>query len=297
MAKPVIILTGCDANFYPFMEEALKSLLALHLEDHADIGVLDLGLAPDQLSTLQTLGATIKQPTWSLNVPQEQRKSYMVGLVARTTLRDDFPGYQVYLWFDADAWAQTPEFFTKLVAGARANGVAIIRENGTGYHRDWLYNRWWYGHMIKSYGISNGLRVAYKPAINIGIVALKDDAPHWQAWRTDYQHMIDRRGKINLDQHAFNAMIELRGLTSHEVPPSCNWICTLSPPYWNPQSNQFCEPNVTAKPLSVLHLAGPHKRRDYRLHVTTGGEITTPVTYEAFLALKNGSPLRSTSVS
>lgn len=285
MSKSVIILTGCDAKFYPFMEETLKSLFALHLQEQADIGILDLGLTAEQVTALQAMGCTVKQSTWSLEVPEDQKKSYMIGLVARTTMREDFPGYEVYLWFDADAWAQTDEFYTELVAGARAKGVAIIRENGTGYHRNYLYNRWWYGHMIMSYGLIGGLRTAWPAAINIGLLALHVDAPHWKAWREDYQMMITRSGKLNLDQHAFNGMIALRGLPSYEAPTRTNWICTLSAPTWNPQSKKFCEPNAGAKPLSVLHLAGPDKRRDYTLEQTSGGQIITPVTYEAYLNL------------
>jgi len=286
MAQSVIIISGCDAKFYPFMDAALQSLRALNLHERAAFGILDLGLTPEQVAALQAWGCTVHKAQWTLDVPESERKSYMVGLVARTTLRDDFPGHEIYLWFDADAWAQTPEFFDELVEGARSKGVAIIRENGTGYKRDWLYNRWWYGHMMAGYGVFNGLKVAYKPAINIGIVALRNDAPHWQAWRDDYQRIINCRGKINLDQHAFNAMIELHGFSSHEAPARNNWICTLSPPHWDPQRKLFCEPNAKAHPLSVLHLAGPDKSRPYDITLTSGGTIQTPLTYEAFMALR-----------
>ena len=109
LKNSVIIITGCDAFFYPFMEEALKSLMALGLEKQADIGILDLGLDPGQLQVLQAQGCIIRQPEWTLDVPEEIRVNKMLGLVARTALREYFPGFSVYLWFDADAWAQTPQ--------------------------------------------------------------------------------------------------------------------------------------------------------------------------------------------
>jgi hypothetical protein len=61
-------------------------------------------------------------PGRTINVPQELRDGFMIGNVAKTALRDYFPGYDVYLWFDADAWAQTGEFFDAFVAGALAEG-------------------------------------------------------------------------------------------------------------------------------------------------------------------------------
>lgn len=283
MSESTIIITGCDERFYPFMEESLNSLFALHLEQKADIGILDLGLSPTQMDSPRAKGCLIKKPEWTLPVPEHLRIPHEIGLVARTALRDYFPGYSVYLWFDADAWAQTPDFFNAFVEGAKAKGAAIVRENGTGCRRTWLYNRWWYGHMIASYGLLNGFRVAFKPAINIGIVALSDTAPHWQAWIDAYRDMIVRRGKTTLDQHAFNAALELNRLPSALIPARYNWICTLSPPRWDAARKLFCEPNSTGKPLSVLHLAGPDKRRVYQLKTTTGEDYATALTYAAYL--------------
>ncbi len=286
MTHSVVLLTGCDANFYDFMAETLASLEALGLGQQADIGILDLGLSADQIAALRAKGYAVVAPEWTLNVPQELRKSYLVGFDARTCLQKYFPGYEVYLWFDADAWAQTDEFFHTLVKGAREQGAAFIREDGAGMTRNLMYNRWWYGHMVTSVGLLGGLRVAFPPAINAGIFALHHDAPHWGVWRTEYQNMIDRRRKLNLDQHALNAAVVLRGLPHQHAPARCNWICTLSAPRWNPQTKQFCEPTSDANPLSVLHLAGPDKRRNYTLAQVGGGEIVTPVTYEAYLKLR-----------
>ena len=90
-------------------------------------------------------------------------------------------GYGIYLWFDADAWAQTPEFFDDLVAGAQAEGAAVAREDGANYRRTLTYSKWWIGNMMAAYGPIRGLRVALRPAMNIGILALSDRAPHWDA--------------------------------------------------------------------------------------------------------------------
>lgn len=287
MSKKTIIMSGCDAKFYPFLEEAMTSLFDLNLRDHADFGILDLGLAPEQIAALKSWGCIIVQPTWTIDVPQELRVNHQIGLVARTALREYFPGYQVYIWFDADAWAQTPEFFHSMVEGVQSQGAAIIRENGAGMHRNALYNKWWYGHMMASFGIINGLKVAYPPAINIGLVALSDTAPHWDAWIRYYKIMIDKRHKTNLDQHAFAAAIELDHLPAALLPARTNWITTLSAPYWDAKNKMLCEPKASnTKPLSVIHMAGPDKRRDYELRTLDGSILRTPVTAPAIKALQ-----------
>lgn len=287
MSKSVILVTGCDSDFYPFMEAALNSLAAINIDHKAEIGVLDLGLTLHQMQNLKAFGCRICRPVWTLDVPEELKVQKQLGLVARTALRDYFPGFRTYIWFDADAWAQTPEFFSRLVDGANDKGAAVIRENGTGYQRDWPYTRWWFGHMIAAYGLLAGVRQARKPAVNIGIMALADTAPHWQKWINHYKIFIDKRRKINLDQHAFNAALEFESLPYALVPARCNWIGVLSAPLWNEDRRLLCEPNARRRPLSVLHLAGPNKRRIYHLGTTRGGAVDTALTYEAFNLLRH----------
>ncbi len=287
-SKSTIVLTGCDAKFYPYMEECLLSLLDMGIDKKADIAILDLGLTSDQVSKLSSMGFMVKVPTWPSYVPDEVRKiPHQIGLVARTALREYFPGYSVYLWFDADAWAQTPEFFDALVTGARARGAAVIREDGTNYKRDFMYSKWWFGNMITSYGLFNGLKVGIKPSINIGILALSDTAPHWEQWIAYYQEFINKRGKVN-NQHSFNAALEIETLTYYKAPARCNWLPTLSTPAWDAERKMVCEPNKSATPLSVVHLAGPNKEMPYTLKQTTGGTITTPLTYTAIKSLREG---------
>jgi hypothetical protein len=117
-------------------------------------------------------------------------------------------------------------------------------------------------------------------------MALVDTAPHWQAWINHYKIFIEKRKKINLDQHAFNAALEFENLPYALVPARCNWISVLSPPLWNEDRQLLCEPNARHRPLSILHLAGPDKRRIYHLGTTRGGVINTPLNYNAFNALR-----------
>lgn len=287
MKKSVVIMTGGDAKFFHYMEECLLSLYKLELHNEADIGILDLGLLPEQIIKLEAMGCKVVRPEWTLPISPERRIPHELGLVARTALRDYFTGYKVYLWFDADAWAQTNEFFMEFVRGAQETGTAIVRENGVGVSRNYLYNRWWYGHMIKAYGLIDGIRVAYKPAINIGIVAMSDISPMWDAWIEHYKVMIQKCDRTNLDQHAFNAAIVLDKIPATLISPRCNWITTLSHPTWDKRGKVFCEPKNGTKPISVIHLAGPEKRRIYNLDSLDGGSnIPTPLTFPAWEELR-----------
>lgn len=287
MTNNSIIITGCDSNFFDFLMQCTDSLLAAHADAKADMGILDLGLNEEHLAILAAKGFIIRKPVWPDYVPVEKRIPHMVGLTARTELREYFPGYKTYLWFDADAWAQTGEFIEPMLEGAKASGIAIIRENGANYSRDFVYNKWLYGNMILCYGIIDGIRASFKPSINIGIIALSDTAPHWQLWTDYYKRCIEKTAKINMDQHAFNAMVEIEGASNALMPTRYNWIPTLSTPSWNNERKMLCEPDNIDKPLSVIHLAGPDKARKYQLKTGRTSEIfESALTYRAVCAHK-----------
>lgn len=279
-----VMITGGDAAFFALMQQAIESWIALGLADDAELGVLDQGLLPHQTRWLTDNGCRVVQAAWNIDVPEHLRSQAQVGLVARTSLPDYFPGFDVYVWFDADAWAQTREFFDRMVDGARHYGAALVRENGHGYRRHTLYSRWWYGHMILQCGPWNGMRIARKPSINIGVMGLAAGAPHWALWRQLYAQFIARSGKVNLDQHAFNAAVELNDLPHALVPSRCNWIPRLSVPVWNARTSELHEP--AAGPLSVVHLAGADKGRRYRLAALGGSRIETSLTYDALQRLR-----------
>jgi hypothetical protein len=45
----------------------------------------------------------------------------------------------------------------------------------------------------------------------------------------------------------------------------------------------LCEPNEDAAPLSVIHLAGPDKSKEYDLKQTNGGSYKTRLTYNEII--------------
>jgi hypothetical protein len=276
-----IIITGGDAHFFPWIIAAISSLRA-HAETRAlDMGIIDQGLTEAQRAQLSAFGCQIVEPQWTLPVPQEARTLRNIGLVARTALRDYFPGYEIYLWFDADAWMQTPEFVTAYTEGARVRGAAVVTENGPGYRKTFTDWKWWAGNMVASFGALDGLRCSFATSINIGVLCLKDTAPHWQQWQRYYTKALERTGKVNMDQHALFAAIHLENLPTAFLPARFNWLPHLSCPVWNADKKLLCEPTAPHRPLSVIHLAGPRKDRPYEVAHLSGGSFATSLTYPA----------------
>lgn len=277
----VIIVTGGDSNFYPFILSALSSLERSGVKERVDVGVIDQGLSAEQREKLISWGARLQVPEWTIDVPPSLRTDCHLGLVARTALRDYFPGYNTYLWFDADAWVQTDEFLESFVAGARHSGIAVTPENGAGYKRSFRDSKWWYGNFFAGYGPWDAARLSLRAGINIGVIAIQDTAPHWEAWVSHYTRLIRKTDKLNMDQHALVGAVRLEGLPVSFVDARCNWICTMSTPEWDPDRRLMCEPGRRRRPLSVLHLAGPDKTRIYTVPCHGQVDLQTPLTLDA----------------
>ncbi len=286
MGQTTILVTGGDAEFFVYLEAALTSVDERGFRTSTDIGVLDQGLTTEQLGVLETRGCKVERPEWTLNVPHELRDDRQIGLVARTCLRDYFPGYDVYVWLDADAWIQSSDFLAHYVDGARAKGAAVTPECGCNYRRSFGEWKWWHGNMAAAYGTINAMRLRRRPVINIGIMALHANAPHWKLWTRRYQEAIDKTGKVNLDQHAFNATVYLDQLGVVELAPAYNWICTLGPPVWDDDRKTLVDPGSLSEQIVAIHLAGPRKNRTYTLATKAGSTIRTQLTYPALKALE-----------
>ena len=102
-----ILVSAADAAYFPLLRDLVTSIRAQPRGAAAEIGVLDLGLAADQIAWLTARGAAIVAPGWDVEFPgREQTPSSFKAQISRPFLPQHFPGYDAYMWIDADAWLQ-----------------------------------------------------------------------------------------------------------------------------------------------------------------------------------------------
>jgi hypothetical protein len=197
-----------------------------------------------------------------------------MGYMARPFIRDVFPGYDIYVWLDADTWLQDRIAFNHLVDQASARQAAVVRQNERAY-RFWLWQMAWINkHYIKGYNLWPGLYLAMRPMINNGVFAIHADAPHWERWRHYYQYALDRtKTPAPHDQFSLNAAVYLDHLSTSFLPATANWICDLATPMWNDEHRKLCVPYPPYEPISIVHLAGPAKTRLFQIKRVNGGTI------------------------
>ncbi len=280
-AGTTIIVTAADDAFFPLLRGMISSVLAHRPNTGYVLGCFDLGLTDEQREWLANAGVSVIVPHTGLRHGITSQLQGKLGYLARPYLKENFPGYEIYIWLDADTWLQSWEAVDRLHEGAASEGGAFVREDAPEYRDRLDLKAWRAVNFRRGFGMIRGLRVFFAPHINNGVFALHSDAPHWDYWRSHYQSAIDRCGRYApFDQFGLNAAIYLDKLPASFLPPTNNWICDLVMPKWNSETGLFCRPNDPSQAISVMHLAGPAKRVVARIATTSGGLLIGGLRYD-----------------
>ena len=126
----VLIVTACDENHYELGLDLITSLRDLGLNG-AKVGFVDMGTggAPEQLARRFDL---YERQT----VETDQYKGYKTAFLAiKPRLPTIFPGFDTYIWIDADCWVQSASVVGKLVDAAQRADIAAHPELDIHYFR------------------------------------------------------------------------------------------------------------------------------------------------------------------
>ncbi len=264
------IVTGADHVYFELMHEVLKTLNAADIALDHKLCVLDFGLLPEQIALVEQCHATVVHPEWAFDAPDHLKSRANLGYATRPLLPRLFPGYDMYLWLDADVSVQDGRFISTFATAAMDGSLAIAEEADRAYGIEPYALKWQIGNAFRCFGLRQGLKLCLGRPINSGVFALRANAPHWSAWQMRYQQAVNRAQRVNLDQHALMATLGLDGLPCHYLNSTNNWICARSQPLWDEARQVFCRPCPPYEAISVLHLAGRHKHKLWNIKTLDG---------------------------
>ena len=300
--RKVIICTAADGGYFGLLEGLVRSLAAGPLTQGLPIGVLDLGgMTAEQTAWLTAHGAIMVQPGWDLDFPyRDQAPGHYRAMSARPHLPKYFPGYDLILWIDADAWVQDDQAILPLLRGAAAGKLAIVPEFDRGYWTQYKPPKLW-GQNQKafawSYGLKAGYRLGRNPILNVGVFALAATAPHWRLWAEAHAQALNRRrlggsfiGNFNFflsEQTALNQVVFGQRQPVTLLPATYNWFCGKGTPMWDEAKAMLVEAHEPHLPLGIVHLAGKGmKERLWTLDTVQGHQVSCRLTYEEVARLR-----------
>ena len=98
----LLIASGADRNYFPLLRDTVLSIRAQHRD--AAVGILDCGFAPEHREWLAPRVTHLVQPEWEFDFPGRERPpETLKALLSRPFLPRYLPGYDSYMWIDADA--------------------------------------------------------------------------------------------------------------------------------------------------------------------------------------------------
>ena len=268
--KEHTIVSLADSNYFELLCELIDSIKSFEESKNVAICVLDAGLSDNQKNILLKKVDTIKKANWDIEVPTYKviGKEWLKSQVSRAFLPKYFPGYNKYLWIDADAWVNSWETIELYFKGSDNNKLSISTSADRAYGRvlkvDWLIGGFAkiksqnYKH-AKSSGFSEKIarKVALKPHLNIGVFCLEATAPHWDVWKKNLKIAL-KSGKIfGSEQIAMNISIYVDNLAVEILPAYCNWTLTDHMKF-DTKRNTFVENYLPNHEIGIIHLAGKH---------------------------------------
>jgi hypothetical protein len=280
----LLIASGADRGYFPLLRDMVLSVLAQRRD--IPVGILDLGLDREHRDWLSSRIEHVVRPAWDLDFPgRAQTPETFKAQVARPFLRRHFPGYEMYLWIDADAWLQDTRVIDLYVNAAGRDKLAITPEIDRAYKRHYKRPKpFGWSLAWKNYREAFGWRAADRlgrnPMINCGVFALHRDAPHWDAWALVLARVLQRTQFFFVEQTALNYVIFAEHLPVNFLPAYCNWMPGDAPPAFDADRGLFVEPYAPHEVIGVMHLAGREQKTHlFRLNRLDGGTVETSLRY------------------
>jgi hypothetical protein len=282
--RGLLIVSGADQAYFPLLRDTVMSIRALRRD--AALGILDVGLLPEQREWLEPRVAHLVRPGWDIDFPgRAQTPEARQAQFARPFLPRHFPGYETYLWIDADAWVQDWRAIELYVAAAGRDKLAIAPEIDRAYKRHYKRPKLFGRNLAwKNYREAFGWRAADRlgrnPIVNCGVFALHRDAPHWAAWARIMTLVARRTRFFFIEQTALNYVIFAERLPVDFLPAYCNWMPGDATPAFDAERGLFVEPYAPHEVIGIMHLAGrEQKSHVFRLARLDGGTIETSLRY------------------
>ncbi len=300
MSQRFIIISAINDYYFPLLLDLLRSLRDCESDCLFNIGIFDIGLSEHNRQQLSAFDVTIKKPGADIDYPGrvqwEQQATYFRALTVRPFLRDYFPGYDAYMWIDADAWVQTPEALdVMLPAAAKDKNIYLAPEFDFAYPASMQggpFWQVWFESFKNCFPGDVANFMCLRPVFNTAVFALSADAPHWQRWREILSEALGSLPEVSqkhfiIELLSMNVGIYRDNLGVQIMPAEYNWMTPFGLPAYDEAQQLYVRPSLPHRPISILHLAAQIKNTSQTIRTTEGKIIERPLTYSAILAEKS----------
>jgi lipopolysaccharide biosynthesis glycosyltransferase len=283
-----VIISAADAAFYPLLAETIASVRDKPAGAAIAIVVLDLGLSDDQKKTLADRAVLTVKPGWDYTFATPPPE-WFKAMTARTYLPKWVPGFDLYIWLDADTWVQRWEAIELLCDGAVRYGFAAASEADRAYTdieaktadgKDVISIEERERKLREFFGEAAAMKLRRFPHLNCGVFAARANSPIWEAWPKLMHTALHRNAKniFFAEQTAMNVALLSGAVPFARLPAACNWLLTGAWPKVG-DNGELVHPDFPHEPLGIIHRTAAAKNMTRHLRALDGSQTSVGIGY------------------
>ncbi len=284
MGNKVTFISGCDANYYPLLKEWLASVRRFEQSKDFDICIMNTGLTDAQVAELEPLVTAVKTPEWPCKLPEWKirGREYLKSCVCRPFIPELFPGYDHYIWMDADTWVQDWRAINLYLEGSRRGALTITTQSDRAYMRQirvkwlgrvpWKIRGFYFSNALKAFGFKTAKDLLPFNVLNAGAFSMPGNAPHWKRWQALVLKALENGKIFTAEQLTLGMMVYLENYKVEILPAWTQWLCE-NKPFWDADTQLFIEPFLPNEPIGIMHVSGYD---EMRLDPSITTDVQTP---------------------
>lgn len=266
--KKNVIVTGSDKKYYPFLKNLVNSLINSNSLDICDLCILDVEDNSQYLEELDSKITKKKKANFNLNILFKDRQDWFKLLTERPFMKDYFPGYDKYIWMDADTEVLSNDGIKNIIDACEDKDLAIAPEINESYvfksskfgikkifKSYYKISGWSFKNYRKYFSDRIGEDLFFKPLFNNGIFCLKSTSKIWDLWKTEYQGALNKAKTsygIKTDQLSLNKIIYENFEKISILDSTNNWLVSRSEKIKR-INNDFFTPSFPNRKINILH--------------------------------------------
>ena len=303
--RRIAVVTAANSDMCPLALDLVQSVKDCAPFEFQMI-CLDVGLDRKDQGAMERSGAKLVPVGW--DYPGPFPGDWFKALTARPHIPRYVPGFDLYIWLDADCWVQEGSSLQRLVDAALEHPLAAASAVHRGYRQFVApsptapgipmtrYHAYLYSQLVKSSIASDLLQ---RPYLNGGVMAARGASPIWAAWQQLVGQLYPRARAaapppwqripnsnpnrlwkggaqsptfFHTEEVALNVAGHLEVGNPAILDARCNWLCSQAIPMINRQS-VFVDTAWPHAPIGIVHMSADTKQGKWSARLVEGGSV------------------------
>ena len=264
----IIIISGAESKYYEHLNLLCSFLKLNNVLTQSDFGILDTGLSYVQKKKFEKFTKKILRPNWDFKI-NFKTENWKKLLTVRPHLKKYLPGYDIYIWIDADMIPLSNNFLSSIIEVFKYSDkeICIVNEfdnsyitekKNTSYKK--IFNNiykvggWVFKNNHKYLGPNIADKLLGKPLMNAGFFAIKNKSNIWDEWKDIYGKIIEKHQEeycLSMDQSSLNLVLYNCIKKVNFFDAKFNWLNKNSLPII--KNNRLCKPLYPYEKIEILH--------------------------------------------